>query len=491
MLDTDCKVGLAIGLTSTLWTAAAIKTALSAAVPSGDFHILPTSSIPGGATSGMASTVLPIISSAPIIIQAAFSFWVLSIMESIFSQKMNRTPRLFWAGSKPHGPFDWRAGLPSAFRWFMDISIFVLVAAPSLASMAYKSSTSSTQDILNLLSLVLFLSNRSTLNPYTTSLHRYMDDNLRIALPTTHHEGTVYILPGPGTGIDAVWSPKLPSEHATTDSQIMTLFSRMRSDRWLPSEPLERLRTALASFQARTSISAQQAERLASWIYLDKECDPSTRRIECLRAPGTHLIGRDLMYALCHAEYLVFMAAGRLRPETAAKLRMLRLMRRSGAPGSGAEEGTVGYGRRGLEGYHEALEHVYAMFGLPVDRSALEFNEGIVKPPEFSFALQSANPGSIEQYAAQLWDLSTKHSEGTFSALYFFTTVWFMEVGNVGGSHIFPLRVRDREGDVITQRVLWRQALWAACISQLIAVSPMLFGLFCAGFVSVPRGSAS
>jgi hypothetical protein len=38
------------------------------------------------------------------------------------------------------------------------------------------------------------------------------------------------------------------------------------------------------------------------------------RAIKCQRAASTHLIGQDLMYALCHAEYLVFIARAVYRP---------------------------------------------------------------------------------------------------------------------------------------------------------------------------------
>ncbi|KAJ9161022.1 hypothetical protein NKR19_g2725 [Coniochaeta hoffmannii] len=433
------------------------------------------------------------------------------MLDVLIARKTQRQPRL-WQGSKPHGPFDWSAGLPPALYWTMMAMICVSVTATSLLSIAY--GPSPVAGILNLAGLSLFVLSGTTRNPYATAPHSYGDDSLRIALPTTHHEGTVYVLPGPGLGpgssggFDAVWSPKLAAEHADADAQMMTLFAHMRGDRWGPAEPLERLRTTLAHYQARTRISVGQAERLAAWIYLDDDEDEdededagggvakkpgrgaiisdeeraSLRRIECRRAPGVHLIGRDLMFALCHAEYLVFMAAGRLRPETAAKFGRLRLERRSGAgPGTDPGADTVGYGRPGLEGYRQAVEHVYAMFDLPVDRAAVVFDEATT-PPSFSFAL-SGEPASIDEYAGQLWDLSCRHSESTFSALYFFTTVWAFEVGNVNGFHLFPLRARDREGDVVTQLMLWRQVWWAACVSQLVSLSPMLFGLFVAGFV--------
>ena len=474
-LGTDGQAGLIIGMTSTLWTLAVIKTAFHTDGPLRD----------SGTSSGSRVLLngLIMLSYAPLTTQFLFGVWTLCMVDTLAGRKTPGFPRL-WRGSRVPDPYNWETGLPRPLYWFLMISLGVSVSVPSLLSIRY--GPSAVPGVLNLAGLSLFVLASAPRNPYAAAPHRYADDALRIALPTTHSEGTMYVLPGPDRGFDAVWSPKLQAEHAEADAQIMALFSRMRAGRWSPHEPLERLRTTMARYQDRARITTAQAERLAAWIYLDDESGgggpPSAlRRIECLRAPGVHLVGRDLVFALCHAEYLVFMAAGRLRPATAAKFATLRLARRSGAGAGGAAVETVGYGRPGLDGYRAAVEHLYAMFGQPVDKSAVAFDG--TPPPAFSAALGRA-PASVDDYAGALWDLSTEHSESTFSALYFFTTVWTVEVGNVNGFHLFPLRARDRDGDVVTQLVAWRQAWWAACLSQLVAVSPMLFGLFVAGFAS-------
>jgi len=184
------------------------------------------------------------------------------------------------------------------------------------------------------------------------------------------------------------------------------------------------------------------------------------------------------MFTLCHAEYIVFMEQGRLSADMRSKMGMLRLMRRSGAHSFQAEQSeTVGY-LPGYEGYKAAVEHVYAMFNLPADQSALDLSSSM--PPKFSKAL-SKSPSDITEYVAELWNTSTKYSESTFSALYFFTTVWSMEVGNVNGFHLFPLRCSSRQGDNVVQQIAWRQALWAACISQLVSISPLVFSAFVTG----------
>ncbi len=120
------------------------------------------------------------------------------------------------------------------------------------------------------------------------------------------------------------------------------------------------------------------------------------------------------------------------------------------------------------------------MFNIEVDPSALDF-EG-TSPPKYSSALLRSLD-STDEYVAELWETSCKHSESLFTALYFFTTVWFVEMGNINGFHISPLRCRTRDGDLVSQQILWRQAWYSGVTAQLISVSPALFGLFVLGFL--------
>jgi len=352
------------------------------------------------------------------------------------------------------------------------LSILTVVLGQELATR--------TRGILNIAALVIFFFGGAPPHPYNKAPHSYSDDMLRIVLPTSHHEGTVYQLPNADTGFEAVWSPKIANEHLEADDEIMLLFQHMRSGRWMPGEPLERLRKTMARFRQRAVLSPGHARLLADWIYVDKSrVDAKVRSISCSRAPGVHLIGRDLMYALCHAEYLVFMSQRALDEGTRSKLGRLRLGSRTGADISVAGQDpdhTVGY-RPGLEGYREAATYVYAIFDIPVEEEALNFSH---PPPAFSIAL-GKSPTSIDEYVSELWNLSKEHCESTFSALYFFTTVWFMELGNVNGFHIFPLRCRTTDGDLISQQMMWRQMWYSGCVAQMVAVSPVIFGAFTAG----------
>jgi len=229
-------------------------------------------------------------------------------------------------------------------------------------------------------------------------------------------------------------------------------------------------------------ISDTQLELLARWLYCDqRNLAVDMRAIRCLRAPHIHLVGRDLMYALCHVEYLVFMGQNRLPLDLQQKVGSLRLMQRSGMSISSASlvgSECVGF-KPGMEGYREAVEYVYKLFGEPLDQAAIQFQ---CDPPKYSSAL-CKSPISIEEYVTELWDVSCKHSESTFTALYMFTLVWFMEVGACNGFHIFPLRCKNRQGDLVSQEIVWRQAWYCGVVCQLLSLSPFLFAAFIVGYL--------
>jgi len=158
------------------------------------------------------------------------------------------------------------------------------------------------------------------------------------------------------------------------------------------------------------------------------------------------------------------------------------LQKRSGAshPKSSVPVKCIGYNKSGFEGYKEAVEYIYKLFDEPMDHLALNF-EGTA-PPQYSYAL-SKSPVSIEKYVAELWDISCLHSESTFTALYMFALVWSMELGNCNGFHLFPLRCSNRNGDLTSQAIVWRQLWYSGIICQLISSSPVLFAAFVAGYL--------
>ncbi len=107
--------------------------------------------------------------------------------------------------------------------------ICIAVMIPSIATLAVGDPL---VGILNLLGLLLFLLDGPARNPYVNAAHRHADDRLRIALPNSHHEGTIYVVPSSPRGVDAVWTPKIANEHLEADSKVMPLFQHIRSERW-------------------------------------------------------------------------------------------------------------------------------------------------------------------------------------------------------------------------------------------------------------------
>lgn len=412
---------------------------------------------------------------APLLSQILFIFWLVAWAEGLRNANTPEQNWHLWNLTNVNGPFDWESGISSSSYLLLWASILGLVVLPSIYVIIEGHVVTG---LLNIVGCGIFFLDGVPSNRYVDARHRYCGDMLRVSLPTSHHEGTAYVLPSRSFGFDAVWTPKVANEHVEADQQMMQLFRNMRSGRWLLKEPLERLRSTLASFHQRLRLTHEDVTALARWLYLDPDADPTMRQIRCLRAPKTHLIGRDLMFALCHAEYIVFIGQGRIPLPLQAKLGTLRLMIRSGAAAAGEQLlDTIGF-KPGREGYTEACKYVYSLFDLEPDDMALNFDS--TPPPTYSSALSKA-PEDINKYVDELWTTCIAHTESTFTALYMFTTVWFIEIGNTNGFHIFPFRCKTRQGDLVSQQILWRQAWYCGTIAQLVAVSPAFYAAFVIG----------
>ena len=378
-----------------------------------------------------------------------------------------------WRMDCSNGPFGWRESLQPWFRQSMYGAIGCII--PLCIVAMYLGHI--VQGMLTIAACVMFLTGSFAFNHYIKSPHRYAGNMLRVMLPTSHIEGTVYILPSSQAGFTAVWSPKVEAEHRDTDGQMMALFASMRTGHYSLSEPLRRLRVTLSSYNERCILSNTEVTTLAEWLLVEPGAELRGKPLHALRPSNVHLIGRDLMFALAHAEYLVFMRKDKIPPYLRNKLGHLREIKRSGGLDGGIpDEHTIGY-KNGMEGYQEAVKHVYSIFGEPIDEAAL--NPSIPQLPQ-SVAL-GRKPTSTEDYVASLWTICLEHSESTFSALYMFCCVWFIEGGNSGGFHIFPLRCESQVGDRTAWQIIWRQGWFEAIQAQMIASSSLFATGFAAG----------
>ena len=393
------------------------------------------------------------LSYAPWMLQIMSGFWLFALWDGHRGLEKSRT----WTLWCSRGPFDWRLCLHPWFRWLMLGVMFAIISATSYGALREQVYT---VGILNMAGLVLFAVGAGGSNKYVLAPHRYAGNMIRIILGTAHSEGSVYVLPSKEHGFDAVWSPKITSEHAVADEFIMPLFQTLRSGDYPPNEVLSRLREALPPFMRSVAITPTQLTHLAMWLYKDPQCPSEMRKIKCDRAPKTHLIGRDLMYALCHAEYLLFMHRGQLPTPLQNQVGILRSESKSGAGGFGTST-TIGF-QGGKAGYQEAVQWVYDIFDLPAEESALNPQ---ATPPSTT-RVAAGGPATIDDYITALWDFSIANGESTVSALYIFTTLWFIELGNVAGFHIFPLRTVNKKGDMVPFHVVWRQGWYDCIISQ-------------------------
>jgi hypothetical protein len=60
---------------------------------------------------------------------------------------------------------------------------------------------------------------------------------------------------------------------------------------------------------------------------------------------------------------------------------------------------------------------------------------------------------------------------------------WDSDIGGGHGWHQFPFRAIDREGDIVSWHIIWRQAWYLAIIAQLTSMSPIIFSAFLAGIL--------
>lgn len=463
-LSTDTTVSFFVVLLVNAWTLAVIIPALLLIVHQNDQLNF------GG--------FIAALSSAPWIAEVFSLFWLSEFLTSHWYRSRRSSSDQFaglWKMNSSNGPFGWRE---SSRPWARNLLFLVTATIIIPLGLLEIYQGDFLFGILSLAAFTLFSLASFPHNNYIESPHRHDGGMLRIALPTSHLEGTVYVLPSRVSSFEAVWSPKVKAEHLHTDAEMMSLFASMRTGSYSLSEPLRRLRATLSAYNEGVILQEQQVIDLAEWLLLEPHSLIASKHWKAKRPQGVHLIGRDLLYALAHAEYLVFLRKHLLPIHLRKRLGMLRKADRSGGLDADGSVHTIGY-TEGLSGYQEAVRHIYALFNENVDHAALA-------PPRIPLPQSSAlgrRPQSTEDYIESLWTLCLGHSESTFSALYMFCCVWFIEVGNVGGFHIFPFQCLSHQGDHVAWQVIWRQGWYECLLAQLIASSPLIAIGFAAGLV--------
>lgn len=323
-----------------------------------------------------------------------------------------------------------------------------------------------TTGFLTLAGWFLFVLGVGGQSRYDEAPHRYAGDCLWVVLPSRHPYGLVYILLSHHSHFHAVYNPRIQYEHCYADK----IEAYLREGGTISDETqVPNIRPAMAVFSAAANLHDHQIKYLAQWIYqlrLQDSKGPHLapphdwRESENHRAEGTQLIGKNLMYALCHAKYLVYQRRHELkiknpkdywyekesaRPvnkDMSNELLKENIMKLRWKWERGWLEPT---GRRwdpGMKGLCTAVAQEYQMFGIDIDE-CWKSGENHVIPKEWSMRSPSrimqgihgstfahSTSHSMEEYMGRLWDHCIETQETMFAALYACTCYWRDEVGN-------------------------------------------------------------
>ena len=95
---------------------------------------------------------------------------------------------------------------------------------------------------------------------------------------------------------------------------------------------------------------------------------------------------------------------------------------------------------------------------------------------------------SVKSYAEGLWEACWAECPSTFGALFLWTTVWYIDVGNIG-FHAQPLvpqgtslySISDGPDYMTVWRMQWRHRWHTAILCQLVVMLPTIIN----GFLSM------
>jgi hypothetical protein len=389
--------------------------------------------------------------------------------------QLHQFPTLgIWKMDSSQGPLNWAGSIRRGYLWTLYTIICSVVALLSYAAVKQSLYTVS---LLNIVGVVLFIVGAAGANKYVTAPHTYASDTLRVMLHTRHKEGTCYVIPCRDRGFDALWGPKIEYENRALDEAMENSQAEAGGKEKWHSGLISRDKV-LAAFNSNTNLSIEDVTYIAEWLH-HPERHPKMQRLACMRVKDYNLLGYGVIDALWHAEYLVFMRQGSLPDDLKKLAGKIRSPRGTGLDLDRSQQ-QIG-AKPGMQGYRETVQYIYELFDEPVDQSALYPTS---EPPKQSVVLDPC-PDTIEEYFAQLWDYCFERQESTFAAMSAFLSYRQADIGNdvPNGWGPFPLRAWDREGDIVSWHVIWRQAWYSAVIAQLTSMSPIILSAFVAGIL--------
>ncbi|KAH7232392.1 uncharacterized protein BKA55DRAFT_523738 [Fusarium redolens] len=227
-------------------------------------------------------------------------------------------------------------------------------------------------------------------------------------------------------------------------------------------------------------------QRLGSWLYLHPNVHerwPALPTRNGILRPGYFLIGRDVVFALLLWERLVFERRWQLDKEFRDRVWLLHERKYTGRGLNDSPNRNIPATRGkpkkgdGLDGLLEAFDEVYRI----LDHTSPQR----LNPPSSSVVDDLVPVTSVEVYAVKLWEACWKEYPSTFGALYLWTTVWYIDMGNIG-FHTTPLLPNskaerdtklwlDYAPDYMTAwRIRWRYLWHSSILCQLVIMLPTI-----------------
>ena len=392
---------------------------------------------------------------------------------------------------KSPGLWRWRLGtVDPAYRWTYSVGrmfylpfYFCVIGAVLTTSIPAIIKGFYSTGFLNIASLVLYMVTNFR-NPYGKAPHKFREDMIRIAAPplsnSSYRRGRrkeiVYTLPCRKFGFGAIWSVTLEYEDDELANVCLNYEDLLEDKSKELSRWRKKFREYLNAFVQRVQFTSdEQLLELAGWLVQDPEIAQMIPPPLC-KVDGDHLISHDIIFALCVAEHIVFMNRVRIwrinRP-LYDRLFQFRTFQYKGT----SQIYTIVECGRNFTKWGDLVRYVYRQFQLPVGAAIELADKKHTTPPDPSPLFQRSF-ANFDEYTKELWKFCNEQNlDSAYETLYLFATIWRSEAG-----FCYPLlRPKNENGDMISWYVIWRQAWYQAGLTQLIALSPVVFSSFFSG----------
>jgi hypothetical protein len=357
-------------------------------------------------------------------------------------------------------------------------------------------------------------------------------DDIRIPITSPRDSCIVYVLPSKGHGFEAAFSCKIKSEHKVLEDSISSLEPLGISNDWSLEGCRAAMNKVVLSRLESVNVFADAYDRsrelthLAHWLYDEEpelaqanedqgkemKTDDQRKKTQtgvpgAVLAEGRYntidgkcLVGRDLVMAMLHWERLVFENRSLLYDNLQNRVWTLRSLKFGGSNGEGYDNSEESGNTHNLIGSHEADEKGFTGLEAAVEKLYRALDRNHVREIPFSFSrlfpendeaptnsilFHKCGFRNLKAYSEKLWERCWEVDPSTFGALYLWTAVWYIDVGNKYNIHIAPLQPNKSNDSGYTNymtrwRMKWRHPWYTSVVCQLIVLLPTVLGNFLA-----------